>query len=77
MASWTFEDIQGVGDSGLDTESCYFFDPENNNIPGPAHRKVKGYRYWTGDMQDGNGHGTHVSGTVAGSAIGGDPQASL
>ncbi|WP_242353934.1 MULTISPECIES: CARDB domain-containing protein [Anaeromyxobacter] len=57
--------IVGVGDTGLDMDMCFFRDPSGAAV-GPAHRKVAGY-VASADAWDGNfGHGTHVSGTVAG-----------
>ncbi|WP_242334059.1 MULTISPECIES: CARDB domain-containing protein [unclassified Anaeromyxobacter] len=57
--------IVGVGDTGLDMDMCFFRDPSGAAV-GPGHRKVVGYVAWA-DAWDGNfGHGTHVSGTVAG-----------
>lgn len=57
--------IVGVGDTGLDHDMCFFADPAGAPI-GPGHRKVVGYASFA-DTYDGNmGHGTHVSGTVAG-----------
>jgi hypothetical protein len=72
--------VVGVGDSGLDMDSCYFFDPtvsfKDNTKPegnlgnvftSATHRKVA---YYIGrsdtNMLDGVGHGTHVCGTIAG-----------
>lgn len=57
--------IVGVADTGLDVDMCFFRDPSGAPV-GPAHRKVVGY-VAAADGWDGNmGHGTHVSGTVAG-----------
>lgn len=73
--------IIGCGDSGIDMDSCYFFDPNNpfqGFIPkdgyqayvNPNHRKVVMYLAMQSDFEDAYGHGTHVSGTLAGSAWG-------
>ena len=62
----------GVGDSGVDLESCYFAHVAPNGTfltPGPWHRKVEAYNPTYGDSVDGNGHGTHTAGTLAGSAV--------
>jgi hypothetical protein len=71
--------VVGVGDSGLDMDSCYFFDPAVSFVANTrqeasgkvfssdAHRKVA---YYLGradtQMTDGVGHGTHVCGSIAG-----------
>ncbi|GAQ81098.1 Peptidase S8 family with Protease-associated domain [Klebsormidium nitens] len=60
--------IVGMGDSGVDWNSCYFVDPAVP-VPGPTHRKVVGYRQLSGgDNLDGEGHGTHVCGSICGQA---------
>eukprot|EP00897_Mesotaenium_endlicherianum_P003410 jgi/Mesen1/3097/ME000184S02162 len=59
--------IVGVGDSGVDFQSCFFRDDEVL-APGPDHRKVVQYRVAPGgDALDEEGHGTHVCGSVLGS----------
>ncbi len=57
--------IVGVGDTGLDYDSCYFRDTSGAPI-GFTHRKVVGYASYADDYDGNMGHGTHVSGTVAG-----------
>lgn len=57
--------IVGVGDSGLDHDSCWFRDPAGVPI-GTEHRKVVGYASYADERDGDSGHGTHVSGTVAG-----------
>lgn len=72
--------VVGVGDSGLDYDSCFFHDPANkitqNQIPQgqtgqpknfPGHRKILQYVGYA-DNQSGEvgGHGSHVAGSVAG-----------
>ncbi len=57
--------IVGVGDTGLDYDACYFRDPSGAPV-GLTHRKVVGYQPWADDWDGDMGHGTHVSGTVAG-----------
>ena len=69
--------VVGTGDSGLDVNHCFFTDPEVpwpgvtssvNGIPtfiSDKHRKIALYHGFA-DFRDGNGHGTHTSGTLAG-----------
>lgn len=58
-------EIVGVGDTGIDYDMCFFRDPSGAPI-GPTHRKVVGYASYTDDYDGDMGHGSHVSGTVAG-----------
>jgi hypothetical protein len=71
--------LLAIGDTGLDYDSCFFRDP-NQNVAyfprtNPNHRKVFSYVECVDDdgnheHQDGNGaHGTHVSGSAAGKAL--------
>jgi subtilisin family serine protease len=71
-------EVVGVGDSGLDHMSCYFYDAaqpltisNNNNNDNPTHRKVVQYVPYAsnGEDEDG-GHGTHVAGSVAAKGTG-------
>lgn len=65
--------IVGVGDSGLDPYSCHFYDPNTpvNYVYSPEptssnHRKIAGYWGLIDNVEDDDGHGTHVTGTVLG-----------
>lgn len=67
--------IISIADTGLDINSCYFYDSQgsvapsdiNSPVSNPIYRKVVQYSYctWgacdTGDYSA--GHGTHVAGT--------------
>lgn len=73
--------ILGMGDTGIDLDSCFFRD---SNLPATSagnwpldstshqlfnstvHRKIAMYRALQ-DVTDGNGHGTHCAGSAAGS----------
>jgi hypothetical protein len=72
--------IVGVSDTGLDTSSCYFYDPDvpdsavkskDGSKTSSTHRKLVqyiGYVDFSDDVLE--QHGTHVCGTIAGSALG-------
>lgn len=71
--------VVGVGDSGLDTSSCYFSDKDINEPTAistrqnqaindnPGHRKVVQYATFVDAVDGTRGHGTHVVGSIAGS----------
>ena len=74
--------VVGIGDSGIDVASCYFNDPAVPFVPSAlpvdpatrsrvfasaAHRKIAFYLGAGGDALDNVGHGTHTSGSLAGS----------
>ena len=65
--------VVGVGDSGIDLKSTYFYDPDNPVKKAASgsgnHRKVKLYIPLFGsDETYTDGHGTHVCGSIAGKA---------
>jgi subtilisin family serine protease len=68
-------EIVGIGDSGIDMDSCFFSDPAvpfvapvgSKEWANPQHRKVVYYWGLADDtFKDLVGHGTHTSGSVAG-----------
>jgi len=77
--------VIGCGDSGVDTDSCYFRDNAVDFRAGlrtdasgvqvfqsAEHRKIALY-VGLQDLADGFGHGTHAAGTLLGSAYGTNP----
>lgn len=67
--------IIGIGDSGIDMDSCFFKDPANPFSPpadsdtwtNPNHRNVIMYwGYADNTFRDLVGHGTHTSGSLVG-----------
>ena len=75
--------LVGVGDSGIDMDSCYFFDPEvpfatvgasptgRRMFNSKSHRKVAAYNPIADpEMLDRVGHGTHVVGSIIGEKVG-------
>ncbi|KAG9390820.1 Peptidase S8, subtilisin-related [Carpediemonas membranifera] len=63
--------VVGVGDTGMAHDHCMFYDdavPFQNDTYQPNHRKIVYYdTSVTGDNVDGNGHGSHVVGSILGS----------
>ncbi|MFW6176411.1 MAG: S8 family serine peptidase, partial [Thermoplasmatota archaeon] len=66
--------VVGVSDTGLDYDHAAFRDPDGNSI-GDNHRKVVNYVEYANDNDNAeSGHGTHVSGSIAGNDdVNGDP----
>ena len=73
--------IVGCGDSGVDVDSCFFYDPStsvldnillktelsvNAFFESDTHRKIQFYGSSSMDFADSDGHGTHVVGTLVG-----------
>lgn len=62
----------GVGDSGVDVYSTFFYDPSNSvkygqSNPDSKHRKIALYYAYADDHDnETGGHGTHVAGIIAG-----------
>jgi subtilisin family serine protease len=74
-------EIIGVADTGLDVNSCFFKDPERDPVSSSSwaipttdlkQRKVVQYIAYADESDVTSGHGTHVSGTLAGSSISAD-----
>ena len=69
--------IVGISDTGVATNVCHFRDDSGAPVPytstkavpaDTGHRSIVAYRTY-GDGSDGDGHGTHVAGTIAGNAL--------
>lgn len=64
--------IIGVADTGLDMNSCYFYDPNQDapfDVVNTQHRKVVYYDTFVDNIDGGDGHGTHVCGSAAGRSV--------
>jgi subtilisin family serine protease len=68
--------IVGIGDTGLDTYHCFFYD-EKNAVPYQRtqgqnvvskHRKINAFWEYMDKTDSMNGHGTHVCGIISGQA---------
>ena len=68
-------EIIGCGDTGIDVDSCFFWDDTQNEIsydpdaPNLSHRKVVNYYPFADGSDSQNGHGTHVVGSILGSDL--------
>lgn len=70
------DEVIAIADTGLDVNSCYFYDPQGQVSPSKIgttnvdskYRKVVQYQYsGCGDKNDAEGgHGTHVAGIAVG-----------
>ena len=66
--------IIGVGDTGIDTKSTFFYDKDHpvayrEERLDPDHRKIALYIPYADSVETSTaGHGTHVCGTIAGKA---------
>eukprot|EP00762_Andalucia_godoyi_P005411 ANDGO_08422.mRNA.1 Serine protease/ABC transporter B family protein tagC len=62
-------EILGCADTGIDFDHCFFYDPDHSvqlNKFNPAHRKIVQYIPFGDAMDDSDGHGTHVVGSLVG-----------
>uniref|UniRef100_A0A7S1KSE4 Peptidase S8/S53 domain-containing protein n=1 Tax=Percolomonas cosmopolitus TaxID=63605 RepID=A0A7S1KSE4_9EUKA len=69
--------VIGVTDSGVDTNSCFFYDADNavpfidamsDEEPNKSHRKIQSYWSLLDNVDLDHGHGTHVSSIALGKA---------
>ncbi len=72
--------VIGVSDTGLDVNNCYFYDA-NHNVPfyddfnaaiphkTSSHRSVEMYFTFLDNVDEVDGHGTHVCGIASGSYV--------
>ena len=65
--------ILGIGDTGIDVKSTFFYDPHNSVKYGTtglsSHRKIALYVPLIDSYEaESEGHGTHVSGIAVGQA---------
>jgi len=63
--------VVAVSDTGCDQDNCYFADPrfKANEFVNRNARKIIQYRAFVDDSDSEYGHGTHVTGTIAGKRI--------
>lgn len=69
------DQIIGCGDTGVDVDNCFFYDPDHpvqyyyspyDEVVPSAHNKIAGYVAYADDGDEYGGHGTHVTGSIAG-----------
>jgi hypothetical protein len=73
-------EVLGIADTGISMNLCYFWDTQTAvpyNSYNPNHRKIVKYKFHPGygSNRDEEGHGTHTSGSLAGDAPDGTPNA--
>ena len=64
--------VVGVSDTGIDMSHCHFYDPDVStpfDKVDTSHRKVIYYNSFADKVDDSEGHGTHVSSSVAGKSM--------
>jgi subtilisin family serine protease len=66
--------VVALADTGIDTDSCYFHDPDHavpigRNTIDYQHRKFVAYVNIADARDDISGHGSHVAGSLAGECI--------
>ncbi|KAG2388512.1 hypothetical protein C9374_000676 [Naegleria lovaniensis] len=76
-------EVVGCADTGIDWDQCFFYDAETEvplNTVNMTHRKIVSYQtvalrdqygniHSSDNKDSGDGHGTHVSGSIAGSIM--------
>ena len=65
-------EIVSIIDSGIDHRHCFFFDPDHDvpyNRTDFKHRKIVRYQAEADTFDSERGHGSHVSGIIAGNSL--------
>ena len=71
------DQIVTVGDSGLDGNSCFFYDSDHavpyvnstSSLSVSSHRKIASYWGLIDTISEDNAHGTHVAGTIVSQSL--------